>query len=232
MTERRENETREPRSVLGALDELLKRPFDGLRRADLPGPPGAGSRRLLIGAVLCWTLYGAAAGFFQGGAQIPVAALKAGLIVAASLLLCMPSLYVFAALLGANLSPRVFLAVVSGFGGMVGLLLLGLLPIGWLFSVSSTSLAFVSWLHLLLWLLALLFAKRFLGEALRQAGSRSGAFLWVGLFCLVSLQVTTLFRPVLWRDPGGAFFEGEKMFFLEQFGRIMEGPPKAPAKNP
>jgi hypothetical protein len=124
--------------------------------------------------------------------------------------------------MGADLSPRRFLAVISGFGGMVGLLLVGLLPVGWLFSVSSTSLAFVSWLHLALWLLALLFATRFLGDALRQTGSQPVAFLWVSLFCVVSFQVTTLCRPVLWRAPGAPMFEGRKMFFLEQFGRIMD----------
>jgi len=98
--------------------------------------------------------------------------------------------------------------------------------------LKRTSLAFVSWLHLLLWLLALLFAMRFLGEALRQAGSQSGAVLWVGLFCVVSFQVTTLVRPVLWRAPGAPLFEGSKMFFLEQFGRIMDGPTAPPAKKP
>ena len=229
MTERIESETREPRSPLGALDDLLKRPLDGLTRADRPGTTG-GSWRLALGAALCWILYGAAAGFFQGDAQIPIAGLKAGLIVGASLLLCVPSLYVFATLMGADLSPRRFLAVVSGFGGMIGLLLLGLLPVGWLFSVSSTSLAFVAWLHLVLWLVAVFFATRFLGEALRHTGSRPIAVFWVGLFCVVSFQVTTLFRPVLWRAPGALVFEGRKMFFLEHFGHIISEPP-APGKG-
>ncbi len=231
MTERVENETQGPRNLLGALDDLLKRPLDGLTRADQPGTAGA-SWRLVLGAALCWILYGAAAGFFQGGSQIPVAALKAGLIVAASLVLCVPSLYVFATLMGANLSPRRFLAVVSGFGGMVGVLLLGLLPVGWLFSVSSTSLAFVAWLHLLTWLLAVSFATRFLGEALRQTGSRPIVVLWAGLFCVVSFQVTTLLRPLLWRAPGAPIFEARKAFFLEQFGQVAGKPPALEESSP
>ncbi len=225
MTERTHTDVNAPENLLGAFDDLLKRPLAGLARAD-GAAPLAYCWRLLRGAALCWALYGAAAGFFQGGLQIPIAGLKAGLIVAASLMLCVPSLYVFASLMGADLSPRRFLAVVSGFGGMLGLLLLGLLPIGWLFSVSSSSLVFVAWLHVALWLLALLFATRFLGEALRQAGSQGIAALWVALFCVVAFQVTTLMRPVLWRAPGTPVFEGGKMFFLEQFDRLLSGPEK------
>lgn len=228
MTARAETEDPDPEGVFGAFDDLLKRPLVRLGRADGSGPMSS-CWRVLGGAALCWALYGAAAGFFQGGGQILLAALKASLIVAATLLLCLPSLYVFASLMGADLSPRRFLAVVSGFGGLVGLLLVGLLPIGWLFSVSSSSLAFMAWLHLILWLLALAFATRFLAQALRQMGSQAVTVLWAGLFCLVSFQVATVLRPVLWRPPGAPLFEARKMFFVEHFGRVIDERPRTPA---
>jgi len=219
-----------PTGMLGAFDELLKRPAETLARSD-EGGSARNSWRLLGGAVLLWVVYGAGAGFFQGGGQIAVAALKAGLIVACGLALCVPSLYVLASLAGADLSPRRFLVVVSGFAGTLGLLLLALLPVGWLFSLSSNYLASAVWLHLLLWMVAVAFAARFLATAIRR--SELVVALWVVLFCAVCFQVTTLMRPVLWRPAGTSLFDANtKLFFLEQFGRIHRVPAIVPPPKP
>jgi hypothetical protein len=87
------------------------------------------------GIVLLTVFYGLAAGFFQGDQQILVSALKILLVVAASLLLCLPSLYVFAVLAGAQLTVRTFFTAVLGFAGRLSLLGFAMLPIVWLFSV-------------------------------------------------------------------------------------------------
>jgi hypothetical protein len=217
-----------PTGMLGAFDELLKRPDETLARAD-EGASVGNSWRLLAGAALLWVLYGAGAGFFQGGSQIAVAALKTGLIVAFGLALCVPSLYVLASLAGADLSLRRFLAIVTGFAGTLGLLLLALLPVGWLFSLSSNYLASAVWLHLLLWTAAVAFAARFLSNALRRAGAGFVVCLWICLFCAVCFQVTTLMRPVLWRPAGTSLFDANtKLFFLDQFGRIHRVPAVVP----
>jgi hypothetical protein len=49
-----------------------------------------------------------------------------------------------------------------------------------------------------------------------------GMFLWLALFALVSLQVATFVRPVLWSDPGQPLFVNGKMFFLEHFGTVLD----------
>ena len=86
----------------------------------------------------------------------------------------------------------------------------------WLFSVSSSSLAFVVWLHLILWAMALVFGGRFLRAALPEV--HPGALiLWLVLFCVVSFQVVTFVRPVLWRSPGAPVVEQGKLFFLDHF---------------
>lgn len=224
---------REPRGLLGSLDEILTEPLAVLERAR------AGTLSLaplLLGAVVGAGLYGAAAGFFQGGWQVLVASFKAPLIVALTLLLCLPSLYVLSSLAGARWTRRSFLAVVAGFAATLALLLLALLPIGWLFSVSSRYLGSVVWLHVLLWALALGLGWRFLGRALAAAGARGGMVVWLFLFALVSLQVATFLRPVLWRPPGAPLFRlGEKLFFLEHLDQAFDVPavdvkPKKPAK--
>lgn len=194
----------------------------------------ASSGWLLGGALVGFVLYGAVAGLFQGGSQILVAALKAPLIVGMALALCLPSLYVFSALSGARWSKKRLLATISGFAATLGLLLAALLPIAWLFSVSSRYLASAVWIHVLMWAISLIVGWRFLGRALRESGAGGGMFLWLMLFGLVSLQVATFVRPVLWRGPDAPLFQQGKMFFMEHFDRVLEhddAPKKAPEKK-
>ena len=145
--------------------------------------------------------------------------MKAPLIVAGSALLC-ASLYVFGVLAGAPLTRARFAVTLTGFLGMLALVMAGLLPIEWLFSVSTESLAFVVWLHLALWTIAMIFGVRFLRAALPEV-SAGALMLWVGLFCLVSFQVTTFVRPTLWRDPNAAIVAHGKLFFLDHFKQAL-----------
>jgi hypothetical protein len=210
----------EPRGTLGIFHDLLTRPLVLLERArEARGLPLVS---LLVGTAICYALYGAAAGFFQGGAQVWLAAFKVPLIIGMTFLLCLPSLFVFSALAGADWSGRKFLAVVSGFAATLGLLLAALLPISWLFSVSSRYLASAVWLHILSWLLAVGVGWRFLSLALRDSGARGAMVLWLLLFCAVSFQVATFLRPVLWRQPDQPLFTRGKMFFLEHMGKVYE----------
>ena len=217
----------EPAGAFQAFDELLKTPHQVSLRARQ-----AGSNRpaylLLAGSLVGFALYGAVAGLFAGGTQILVSALKAPLIVLLSLALCLPSLYIFSALAGAPLARRPFLHIVAGFSGMLALLLIGLMPISWLFSVSSRSLYFVVWLHVLAWIVAAGFGARFLARSFEVKGSGKAILLWFLLFALVSFQVSTWLRPVLWRAPGAPLFESGKMFFLEHLGKIAAPPDKKP----
>ena len=210
----------QPRSLTGVFNELLIRPLAFLDRARNGGQ--ASPFRMIAASALCYALYGAAAGFFQGGDQILVAALKAPLIILFTLSLCLPSLYVFSAVAGAEWTRRSFLAVLAGFSGTLALVLLALLPINWLFSSSSRHLGTATLLQFFLWMIALSLAWRFLGQGLQATGARGGMILWLFLFCVVSLQAATVLRPVLSRKPGGAIFVSGKKSFLEQIGDVFE----------
>jgi hypothetical protein len=209
---------------LRAFDRLLTQPQSlfGGEGGDRSSAPAW----LLAGGLAGFLIYGAAAGGFQGGLQILVAALKAPLIAVFALVLCLPSLYVFGALSGARWTRRRLLSSIAGFVGTLGLLLAALLPISWLFSVSSRYLASAVWIHVMLWLISLLFGWRFLGRALRENGAGGGMFLWLFLFAIVSFQVATFVRPVLWRDPGQPLFESRKMFFLEHLDKVGDVKPQ------
>jgi hypothetical protein len=205
-------------NVLRAMDQLLKRPEE----SDALSPFA-----LLLGAVVCYALYGVAAGFFQGGSSIGLAVLKTPLIIIGSLLLCLPSLYVFTALAGADLTPRSFTAAVAGFSGVAGLLLLALMPVVWLFSVSTISLAFMVWMHIAVWVITLVFAQRFIARTAPSARSVIG--IWLALLFFVSLQMTTYVRPVLWRSADESLFASGKLSFFSHLEEVTRWKAPAPA---
>lgn len=220
-----------PTNVVTALDELLKRPAITVGRA---GSPEAARMSMYLGGagLMAAMVYGLAAGFFQGGESLLVAMLKAPLVLAVSVLLCVPSLYITSALLGAHLTAHRFWLAVAGFAGMIGILMLGLVPIVWLFSVSSRSLGFVTVLHAALWTLIVGFSARFLSLALRESGAQTPPVLWILLFLVVSFQVATVFRPILWIGPEARLFQSEKLFFLEHFDRVMKMPSQGAQSRP
>jgi hypothetical protein len=208
-----------PPRVVASLAELLRNPRAPLTRIFSDGPSSP-PLQLLAGGIVCFVAYGAAAGAFQGGTQIGWAALKAPVIVVASLALCAPSLFVFGSLAGVDLSLRRTAGLLVALSGMLGLLLAGLLPIAWLFSLSSSSLLFATWLHVAAWAVALGFGGRLLRLAFPQPAARRVALLWTALFTVVTLQMTTVMRPVLYRAPGEAVVEDGRLFFLEHFGKL------------
>jgi hypothetical protein len=181
---------------------------------------------VLAGALICFAIYAAAAGFFQGGWSVLLAAAKIPLIIFGSVLLCLPSLYIFTALAGSEVSVREFGAAVAGFCGIVGLILLALMPITWLFAVSSLSLAFVVSLHLFIWITALAFGRRMIAAPFRP--SRGSVDLWITLLFLVSLQLTTYLRPVLWHTSGAPLIELEKQSFFTHLGTVIDFQPAPP----
>lgn len=208
-------------TLFRSLDALLRHPEESR---------SANPLALLGGAIVCYALYGVAAGFFQAGWSVGLAVIKVPLIILGSVALCLPSLYVFSALAGAEYTPRAFASAVAGFCGIAGLLLLALMPVIWLFSVSTISLGFVVWLHLFVWLVALVFARRFLARSAPAARGTTG--LWLVLLFLVSLQMTTYIRPVLWRNANEPLFAAEKKSFFEHIRDVSRWRARSTAAAP
>lgn len=197
-------------NVLRALDGLLRRREDA---------PEASPLTLLLGAIVCYVLYAVAAGCFQGGTSVALAVLKIPLIILGAVALCIPSFYVFTALAGVDYSARTFMTAIAGFCGVAGLLLVALMPVIWLFSVGTLHLAFVVWLHLFAWIVTLMFARRHLVSIVPKG--RAVISVWLLLLFIVSLQLTTYVRPVLWREPGAPLFETRKESFFEHMGDVL-----------
>jgi len=187
-----------------------------LRRPDEPPPAG----RLAVATLAGAACYGLAAGFFQGGAEMLVSALKVPLIVAAAALLCLPSFVVFHLLSGSERTVAALARTVVAFAAVAALFLAALTPIGWLFSVTSRSLSFLVVFHLVIWGVALGFGLRHLFAALPGAPSRGISVLWSILFWLVSVQLCVYLGPVLARQPGAALFPLQRASVLVRLNDV------------
>jgi hypothetical protein len=86
--------------------------------------------------------------------------------------------------------------------------------VAWVFAQSTDSLAWMGFLHLAFWVIATSFGVRFLRAGLARTSGRSlpSLAVWLLVFVLVSLQMTTALRPIL--GTSNTFLPAEKKFFL------------------
>lgn len=197
------------------FEALLRRPHALVVRL---AEPGHGATAKFAGmAVTSILLFGLVLGCFAKHEQLWAAPAKitAGLIFSA--LICFPSLYIFATLAGARISISQLAACLAGALALAGLLLLGFAPAIWIFAESTDSLGFMGALGIGSWLIAVLFALRFLKTAVLMTGGtqRGPLFIWSFVFLLVTLQMTTSLRPILGRSPSR--LTQEKKFFIQHW---------------
>ncbi len=139
--------------------------------------------------------------------------------------------FVFTCVAGSPLSLSQCFTLGCSCLAMVGFLLVGLAPVAWLFAVSTENLPFVVVLTLLIWLIAVFFAARYVNGLKasplfqRQAGIR----MWFVILIVVTLQMATCMRPMLTRPDDGWWTSG-KTFFLSHFGTVFEPKKQAPGK--
>ena len=169
---------------------------------------------LIVAALFALAAYGLVVGSFSGGRQMLAAPLKISAGAVASLLICLPSLFIFACLTGADVSLRAMIGVACAMIALASLLLIGFAPVAWVFSQSTDSIAFIGSLHIAFWLIGITFGLRLLRvlmESLR-VGDRLHLRVWSAIFILVSLQMTTALRPIL--GTSDHWLPSEKKFFV------------------
>ncbi len=176
---------------------------------------------LLFFALGAMAVYGVVVGSLTGGAQLWIAPAKLALGTLLSVLICLPSLYIFSCLGGSNVR---LAAVAGGLAAAVclsSLLLIGFAPVAWIFSQSTDSAAFMGTLHLLFWMIGLFFGLRLIGGMSRFRGESQRGHLrtWSVIFILVCLQMTTTLRPILGRSDH--FLPREKKFFLTHWAESL-----------
>ena len=204
---------------------LLRRPQSLIPRLGSPGV----SRRFAGLAAVSLLLFGLVLGCFAKHEQLWAAPVKisAGLLIAG--VICFPSLYIFSTLAGARITMAQLASALAGALALAGLLLLGFAPAVWIFAESTDSFGFMGFLAIGAWLIAMIFALRFLKTVIfATGGNQFGPIIvWSIVFLLVTLQMTTSLRPILGRSP--EFLTQEKKFFLQPWGenidRSLNSPP-------
>ena len=113
--------------------------------------------------------------------------------------ICFPSFYIFSSLAGSKASAAKMATLLGGMLALAGLLLLGFAPALWIFAQGTASFGFMGFLAIASWLVALLFAFKFLRIAMGETGASQKAPLvvWYVIFLLVTLQLSTSLRPIL-----------------------------------
>jgi hypothetical protein len=175
-------------------------------------------------ALLGMALYGVVVGSFSGGSQMWIAPAKLALGTLLSVLICLPSLYIFACLGAIDARLRTVSGALFAAVGLGALLLIGFAPVAWIFSQSTDSVAFMGALHLMLWAIGISFGLRLI-EAMGRlltGSARSHLKLWGLIFVVVCLQMTTTLRPII--APSKTFFPTEKKFFLANWFDSLNGP--------
>ena len=208
---------------LGAiLEALLKRPDDLLET--LRGPHQGGILARLIALILvCGCVYGLVMGSLSGGTQLWAAPLKLTSGLFLSILLCLPSLYIFLCLDGADLGLGQIGGAFLGMVALIAVLLIGFAPVAWIFSQSTDSVVTMGILHLFFWVIGLWFGLRLIKGLLAcgEVADRGHLKIWTIIFVLVSLQMTAVLRPLI--GTADTLLPTEKKFFAQHWIDSMNG---------
>jgi hypothetical protein len=200
------------------MEALLKTPGAAVA-AFTDGARIAGMCRTLIFLITAgMVLFGVVAVDFSHGIQWWAAPLKMAGGLFLSALLCLPSLYIFACLSGLEIRLRSVIGLLMTSLALTSLMLVGFAPVVWVFIQSSDSLPFMGAVLILIWSVSLFFGMKLLAQQARALGMIHGLNLrlWMGIFVLVTLQMSCALRPLLGR--ADTFLPTQKRFFLEHWG--------------
>jgi hypothetical protein len=217
-------------NAFAAIESLLRHPRRLLFQLRQPGAGRLIAQMFFI-AFLCAAVYGVVAGTFSGGLQLWAAPAKiaCGLFISAAI--CLPSLYIFTCLSGAQTRLAEVCGLLAGLLMLMTILLVGFAPVAWIFSQSTESIAWMGFLHLAFWFVATIFGARFMKHGFTHAGAKSqaGVNVWLCIFLLVALQMTTALRPIIGK--ADTFFPVEKKFFIGHWLDTMGVTTRQPVKE-
>lgn len=204
-----------PTTLSNIMENLLKHPGRLLHACQSGN--SAVALRLLIIMIVSLSVFGLLLGSFSGGTQLWAAPLKitVGMIVA--VMICLPSLYIFSALDGLNARLHQIVSVLLSMVALSGLLMLGFAPVIWVFSTSTDSIGFMGFLALIFWVIGMYFGTRLLLNAVGSLGLQSKSYLklWIILFTVVTLQMSTSLRPLI--GTADELLPTEKRFFVQHW---------------
>jgi len=223
-------EEREPiPNLMVAVEAILRQPRRVMYQLRQPGA-GRLIFWMVLMAIVCSAIYGVVIGTFSMGPQLWAAPVKVACGMLISALICLPSLYIFTCLSGSHARLVEICGLVAGLLMLMTILLIGFAPVAWLFSTSTDSVNWMGALHLIFWFIATFFGLRFLenGFSHSRARSMSGLNVWIIIFVLVVLQMTTALRPIVGK--ANSFLPQDKEFFMRHWGDCLRAPAGSPSR--
>jgi len=208
------------------LEMLLKQPGRVVWEVGHGRAVSVGAALILI-TLVSLGIYGTVVGSLTGGGQLLIAPAKIVLGTFLSLLICLPSLYIFLCLSGTDVHLRQVAGMLVASACLSALLLISFAPVAWVFSQSTDSIGFMGFLHLLFWMVALTFGLGLLskGTALVNPSQKGNLTVWMVIYVVVSLQMMTSLRPIIGHS--GTFLPVQKQFFLGHWADVLSGTAKA-----
>lgn len=169
------------------------------------------SQYFTLYALLFAGIYGFLLGFYSGGLQILVGAIKLPMLLFGTLLLCLPALYIFNILLGSQLSFRQTLSILLSGTYLMSTILAALSPILFFFILTTTNRQFISLISLICCSIAGVFALHLVWKGMAYLSAQKGITsntrilrIWFIIYAIVGTQLAWGLRP----------FTGEKGIFI------------------
>jgi hypothetical protein len=206
----------ESKRFLHVVDATLKHPAQVVHEL-IHAKDSKISGILLLVLLICLAGTGLMMGSYSGHFQLLAVPLKVIIGILISSVICIPSLYIMLCMCGSeqNLAQicRILLLGLT----LTGILLVGFLPVAWIFSQATDKVGFMGCLYLLIWTIAFFFGMNLLKKSFEFLGGRKMGILrlWFVIFALVLLQMSTTLRPLL--GPYESLQLNEKEFFIEHW---------------
>lgn len=209
-----------PIGLMSTLESALKRPGKVLYEV-YHSRTVALTLSMLVISIVSLGIYGVVVGSLSGGSQLWIAPAKIVGGTLLSIVICLPSLYIFLCLSGVDIGLRQVVGLISVATGLSALLLIGFCPVAWIFSQSTDSIALMAVLHLAFWSVGLLAGLRLLvrGANLNRIGKKGNIVIWIVIYILVSLQMMTTIRPIV--GTASTFLPEQKEFFLTHWANVL-----------
>lgn len=203
-------------SPINMVEVLLKNPGAWFEQVTI----GKIYRSIVILAfisITCYLGYSFIVGSYSGHAQWLGAPAKIISGTLLSILLCYPSLYIFACLSGANINPGKTMALFASGMTISAILLIGFAPVSFVFTFAIQSPFFMGAVHLIAWGISMYFGITHINNGLRQMSCNNTKLIkaWGTILIITMLQMTVTLRPILGESEH--FLNSEKLFFIEHW---------------
>ncbi len=195
------------------------------------------TRALLVSSSAFLAVYGAVLGSTHSLAQALSSAVKLPLLFLITLIICVPALYIFSVLFGANQRLPQVVALILAAITVTAVLLLSFAPIVFFFLLTTSGYQFFKLLNVLFFTIAGVLGMVFLSRGMRLVSASDKAegskmrglvlYLWIMLYAFVGSQMAWTLRPFvgypgarfeLIREIGGNFYANVFMSLGEMLG--------------